>query len=292
MAKTILISGAAGQVGHELAIANSPHRLVALTRADLDITDKRSVGDAFEAHRPDLVINAAAYTQVDRAESEREAAFAINRDGVEILARACADRALPLLHVSTDYVFSGADAGEYREDDPVAPCSVYGESKAAGEVVLRTALQQHIILRTAWVYSATGSNFVKTMLRLGRERDELGIVADQHGCPTAAHRIAEVLLAVADHYLRGDEVEWGTYHFCSSPATTWYDFATAIFDQAGGFDALTLNAIKTSEYPTPASRPANSVLNCDRLLSRFGLARSDWRVDLIRVLRELEKRAD
>lgn len=287
MTASILITGAGGQVGHELAIADSRHRLIALTRAELDITDPARVGFVFEEYRPDLVINAAAYTQVDRAESEREQAFAINCDGVRNLADACALRELPLLHVSTDYVFSGDGDGNYLEQDVIAPRSVYGESKAAGEVALRTVLAEHVILRTSWVYSATGNNFVKTMLRLGRERSELGIVGDQHGCPTAAHSIAAALLQLADLFLQGAPVKWGSYHYCSEPATTWFDFAEAIFARAGGFSHLKLKRIKTSDYPTAAVRPANSTLNCDKFSAAFGLRQSNWIEDLDRVLRQL-----
>jgi dTDP-4-dehydrorhamnose reductase len=284
MTTSILITGADGQVGHELAIANSLHRLVALTRRQLDITDAARIDAVFDQNNPDIVINAAAYTQVDRAESERNQAFAINSDGVRLLGEACARRNLPLLHLSTDYVFGGDSAEGYAEDDAIAPRSVYGESKAAGEEALRSVLAEHVILRTSWVFSATGNNFVKTMLRLGRERSELGIVADQRGCPTSARSIAQVLLQIADHCLEGKAVEWGTYHYCNLPATTWYDFAGCVFQQAGGYDELKLRKISTAEYPTAAVRPMNSVLNCGRMQAKFGLAQSDWRCELQQVL--------
>jgi len=234
------------------------------------------------------VINAAAYTQVDRAEADAGQAFAINRDALTLLGAACARRNIPLLHISTDYVFSGDGDGERHEDDAIAPRSVYGASKAAGEQALRAALARHIILRTSWVFSATGNNFVKTMLRLGRERPELGIVDDQHGCPTSARSIAATLLQIADLYLQGAGVAWGTYHYCSQPRTTWFEFAEAIFAQAGGYERLRLKRIKTSDYPTPARRPANSVLNCDKLARNFGIGQSNWIEDLRQVLRQLD----
>jgi dTDP-4-dehydrorhamnose reductase len=287
MSSSILIAGAGGQVGHALATADSPHQLIALPRSQLDITDSSQVIEVIAQNRPDIVINAAAYTQVDRAEEDRDNAFAINRDGVANLARACEQAGIPLLHISTDYVFSGEETGAYGENDEVAPRSVYGASKVAGEVELRAALERHINLRTSWVFSATGSNFVKTMLRLGHERDELGIVDDQHGCPTSARSIAEVLLMIADRYLQGGDIEWGTYHFCSQPETTWYGFARDIFRLASGYENLRLKAIATSEYPTPAARPMNSVLNCSKLISSFGFLQPSWVDELRMVLAEL-----
>ena len=284
MDKSILIAGASGQVGHELAIAQGLHRLIPLTRSDLDIESPEAIEKAFDTHKPDIVINAAAYTAVDKAEHESDAAFAINRDSVGNLARACKQAGIPLLHISTDYVFDGEKNGAWREDDPIAPQSTYGLSKAAGEAMLRDSLDQHIILRTSWVFSATGSNFVKTMLRLGKERDELGIVDDQHGCPTSARSIAAVLLHIAHRYLEGREVSWGTYHYCNQPETSWYDFARAIFETAAGYENLKLKPIKTSEYLTPAARPKNSVLDCGKLETDFELKPAEWLDELRNVL--------
>jgi len=288
MDKSILIVGAGGQVGHELTIAQSPYRLIPLTRADLDIDNAVAIEKAFNTHTPQIVINAAAYTAVDKAEHETDAAFAINRDAVGNLARACQQASIPLLHISTDYVFDGKSSEAYKEDDPIAPQSTYGLSKAAGEAILRATLDQHIILRSSWVFSATGNNFVKTMLRLGKERAELGIIDDQTGCPTSARSIAEVLLGIAHRYLQGEEIPWGTYHYCNQPETTWFDFARAIFKQAGGYENLVVNAIKTSEYLTPAARPMNSVLDCGKLETNFGIGRAGWRDELEMVLGELK----
>ena len=288
MSKTILITGAGGQVSHELAIADSPHRLIALTQQQLEITDVAQIAKAFETYQPDILINAAAYTQVDLAEKEAELAFAINRDGVANLAQACKKLDIPMLHISTDYVFDGSKQGAYKESDPIAALGVYGASKAAGDAVLQATLEQHIILRTSWVFSATGNNFVKTMLRLGREREALGIVNDQHGCPTSARSIAEVLLDIAAKYLQGEAGEWGVYHYCNQPQTTWFGFAQAIFQQAGGFENLNLNAIATSDYPTPAQRPQNSVLDCAKIKAQFGIEQADWTDELALVLDQLK----
>ncbi len=284
MTKTILITGAGGQVGHELAIAASPHNRIALNRQQLDITDPLQIEAAFDEHRPDILINAAAYTQVDRAEHEAESAFSINRDAVADLAFACQQARVPLLHVSTDYVFDGSKTGAYRENDPIAPLGVYGESKAEGEAVLHATLEQHIILRTSWVFSATGNNFVKTMLRLGKEREELSIVDDQHGCPTSARSIAAALLLIADRYLQGETIEWGTYHYCNTPETTWYGFAREIFNMTSGYENLKLRPIPGSEYPTLAQRPLNSVLDCSLIKSDMGIRQDSWIDELRQIL--------
>ena len=289
MAGLILVTGAGGQVAHELAVSKGEHRVVALSRSQLDITNQQQINTAFEEYRPDILINAAAYTQVDRAEEETELALAINRDGVSNLAHACKEANIPLLHISTDYVFDGNKKGAYQEDDKIAPAGVYGASKASGEAALRSILERHVILRTSWVFSATGSNFVKTMLRLGKERDELGIVNDQRGGPTSAHSIASTLMQIAEHYLDDVEIEWGTYHYCGFPETTWHGFAKQIFKQAPGFEGLKINGIATSDYPTPAARPLNSVMDCSKLESSFGIKQSMWVDDLQLVLDTLAK---
>ncbi len=289
MAATILFTGAGGQVGYELARARSEHLLIGKTRAQLDITQPRQIEEAFAEHEPDLVINAAAYTQVDRAEHEAELAFRINRDGVADLAFACQQAKVPLMHISTDYVFDGSKKGAYIESDPVAPLGVYGESKAEGEAVLHATIDKFIVLRSSWVFSATGGNFVKTMLRLGRERDRLGVVDDQRGCPTSARSIAGVLLEIAEAYLAGKRIEWGTYHYCNRPATSWYGFASQIFAAAGGYEKLRLDPISTSEYPTPARRPYNSVLDCSLIEKTFGIEPPEWADELDAVLRSLNR---
>ena len=288
MSKVILITGAGGQVGQELANADGDNRLIALTRQELDITDPGQISKAFANYRPSVVINAAAYTQVDRAEQEQELAYAINRDGVAGLARACQKSGTPLFHISTDYVFDGNMQGAYRETDPISPLGIYGKSKAEGEAVLQAILEQHIILRTSWVFSANGNNFVKTMLRLGKERDELGVVDDQRGCPTSARSIAEVLLKMAIRYLRGEKIPWGIYHYCNRPEITWFEFAMEIFSQANGYENLRINPIGTSDYPTPAVRPKNSVLDCSKLENNFGIKGRNWPDELGLLLEQFE----
>ena len=237
---------------------------------------------------PDLVINLAAYTAVDRAESQPEAAWAVNCAGAAHIAAACAETATPLIHLSTDYVFDGRKAGSYREDDAVEPLGVYGRSKEAGERAIRVALSDHLILRTAWVFGAFGANFVKTMLRLATERPALRVVADQRGCPTAAGDIAAALIAVAGQIESG-EVSWGTYHFVGDEAISWHGFAEAILDTAAPRLASRprVEAITTDQYPTPARRPMNSVLDCRKIGSAFGISCPPWRTALAGVIREL-----
>ena len=264
----IVLTGVNGQVGREIVLRAAHRSLLAFSRSELDITDARAVERKLADCGAGLVINAAAYTAVDKAEQETEQAYAVNRDGVSHLAVTCAQLHIPLLHISTDYVFDGNKPGAYSEDDPVAPLGVYGASKWQGEQVVRNTLDRHIILRVSWVFGAYGHNFVKTMLRLARERDELRVVADQRGCPTYAGAIAAVLLNMADRISNEGKAPWGTYHFCGSPATTWHEFANAIVAQARAREHLKTRLIvpiTTADFPTPAARPANSVLDCTKL---------------------------
>ena len=213
------------------------------------------------------VINAAAYTAVDRAESGSEAAFAVNREGPAHLADRCRKRGIPLIHVSTDYVFDGEKGKPYVEEDPIAPLGVYGKSKAAGEAEVRQRLPEHIIVRTAWLVGVHGHNFVKNMLRLGRERETLKVVSDQQGCPTFAADLADAILVMAKQAEIRKLVPWGTYHYCGRGETTWHGFAEAIFEIAGQYEKFALKnllPISTAEYPTPVKRPANSVLDCTK----------------------------
>ncbi|MEW6429215.1 MAG: dTDP-4-dehydrorhamnose reductase [Thermodesulfobacteriota bacterium] len=286
---TILVTGAGGQVGNALARAEAPDgcTLVCLHRAELDISDRPAVLAAVERLRPRLVINAAAYTAVDRAETEPALAWAVNRDGCGNLAVACREANIPLLHISTDYVFDGGSPQPLKEDAPTCPLGVYGASKLAGEETIRALVDSHLILRTSWVFSDHGVNFVKTMLRLGRERSELRVVDDQHGCPTAAGDIAAVLLDIAGRICAGRRVPWGTFHFCGTPATTWCAFARAIFDLAEKIDdypSPAVTAIPTSDYPTPARRPAWSILDCSKIRNALGVDLPDWRHSLAGVI--------
>ncbi|MFH1217960.1 MAG: dTDP-4-dehydrorhamnose reductase [Pseudomonadota bacterium] len=288
----LLVTGANGQVGWELVRRGEAYgfSVDGFDRARLDITDENSVSHALAATLPDLVINAAAYTAVDKAESDADAAFRVNCDGPAIVAAACAGANLPLIHLSTDYVFDGSAVRPYREDDPVAPLGVYGRSKEAGEVEVRRQLREHIILRTAWVYGVHGQNFVKTMVRLGREREELAVVADQIGCPTCAADLAEAILVVAGKVLREGEKHWGTYHCCGKGEASWYRFAREIFELARAHQVNVklkhLKPITTADYPTPARRPINSRLDCSRLQQVFGIEMPDWRVGLSSMLNE------
>ena len=222
-------------------------------------------------YEPDLIINAAAYTAVDKAETYIETAFAVNEKAVTLLAQAAHEADIPLFHISTDYVFDGTSSVPYKETDPVNPQSVYGASKLAGEQVLERTHTKHIILRTSWVFGSTGNNFVKTMLRLGKEREELSVVADQHGCPTSARSIAEVLWQLAEKYVSERTLPWGVYHFSNSPACSWHEFACEIFEQAVKAGVLerkpVVQPITTAEYPTPAKRPAWSVLDFEKVES-------------------------
>ncbi|ASG23815.1 dTDP-4-dehydrorhamnose reductase [Nitrospirillum viridazoti] len=281
----VLLLGGAGQVGLAFQRAAPANwQVSAPGREALDIANADAVLGAVSA--ADLVVNCAAYTAVDKAESEVDAAYAANRDGPAALARACAARGTPLLHLSTDYVFDGTKVGPYVETDPVGPVSVYGASKEAGEEAVRATLPAHVILRTAWVYGPDRANFLRTMLRLGAEREELRVVADQHGCPTAAADIADALVAVGNRILDGQRDGFGTYHLCGTGATTWHGFAAEIFAQAQvrGARVPRLVAIGTADYPTPAKRPANSVLDCALLEQVFGWRAPAWQDSLARSL--------
>lgn len=285
----LLVTGCHGQVGTELMrqAESLGHRLTGLDRVHLDITEAAAVREAIARQRPDAVINAAAYTAVDRAESDRATAFAVNRDGAANLASACADAGIPFVHYSTDYVFDGRKTSPYVETDPVAPRSIYGESKLAGEEAVREACPQHLILRTSWVFSSHGHNFVKTMLRLGGERESLSVVADQQGKPTSAAELARLTLAA----LSRRDGRWGTYHLAQPDATTWHAFAEAIFAEAAkqgiGLQVDKVKPIVTADYPTLAERPANSVLDCRHFEAVFGEKIRPWKASLAEAIAEL-----
>ncbi|MFH2124425.1 MAG: dTDP-4-dehydrorhamnose reductase [Pseudomonadota bacterium] len=287
----ILLTGANGQVGYEVTRLARERgcALTALTRRQLDIGDGEAVEQIISQLHPSLVINAAAYTAVDKAEQDVEAAMRANRQGPANLAASCRNHQIPLIHLSTDYVFDGCKAGAYDEDDPVAPTGVYGLSKWEGEEEIRTRLRQHLILRVSWVFGPHGHNFVKTMLRLAAERDELRVVADQRGCPTCATHIAEALLTLAGKIREGiDDTTWGTYHFCGLPETTWHGFAETIIKEACNFGLLyhviPIHPIATSDYPTPARRPQNSVLDCHKIMRTFDMSPPNWQEGLTAML--------
>jgi dTDP-4-dehydrorhamnose reductase len=275
----ILVFGAAGQLGNEvMALARARDiEAAGCDRARADVTDFASVKAAILAVKPRLVLNAAAYTAVDRAETEPEAAYAANAAGAATIARAAALQQVPVIQISTDYVFDGTKRGAYLETDPVAPLGVYGTTKAAGEAMVRQANPCHFILRTAWVYGRFGANFLKMILRLSRTREELRIVADQHGCPTATQDLAEAVFAIDRALARGIGAP-GTYHFAGDGATTWHGFASAIVEaqaQATGRRPK-VSAIATADYPTPARRPANSELDSSLFASVFGVRSRPW----------------
>jgi len=283
----ILIFGSGGQLGHELMRTSWPAGLVpvGLPRAVCDIADETAVRAALDEYRPGLVVNAAAYTAVDRAETEVAAAFRTNRAGPATLGKACADHALPLIHISTDYVFDGTKTTPYEETDPVAPLGQYGASKEAGEAALRETLDRHVILRTAWLFGAHGPNFITTILRLAGDRDELAVVADQIGSPTPADALAGAVAAIAGRLIEGD-TSWGTYHYVGSPPTAWHGLAEATLAELKRRTgrSVRVKPITTSDYPTPARRPANSVLDCARIGAAFGISQPDWHAGLARLM--------
>jgi len=286
----VLITGSHGQVGRELMLLAASYgcQAVGVDQNKLDITDQAAVAQAIHEYSPDAVINAAAYTAVDKAEDDSAAAKAVNATAVSYLAQACADADIPLVHISTDYVFDGSKDAAYDEDDAVSPLGVYGETKLAGEQAVQRLCEKYYILRTSWVFSAHGNNFVKTMLRLGAEREVLGVVADQYGKPTSAKEIARVIYDM----LTSHKQAWGLYHIAQPEVSAWFAFAEAIFAEARSqgmaLKLSTLNAIQTDDYPTPAKRPANSELNCDRLEQTFKLNIKPWKDSLADVIKDLK----
>lgn len=286
----ILVTGAGGQVGREVCRLDWPSgtEVVPLTATRLDISKPSMVARTVAAYKPDVIVNAAAYTAVDQAESDAERALAVNGFGVDALATAANATGALLVHLSTDYVFDGSKAGWYTEADPISPLGVYGRSKALGEAAAASA-DKYVTLRTAWVYGALGKNFVTTMMRLARERDELGVVADQFGCPTAA---ADIAAAIAQIIAATDGGRDGSpnklYHLASPDDATWHQFALAIFDAtAHGFGG-NCRPITTAEYPTPAQRPANSRLSSQLIADELEINVPSWKDSLGSVVAELE----
>ncbi len=277
----ILVFGQTGQVATEL---QRQAEVTALGRAEADLTDSEACVAAIAATDADVIINAAAYTAVDKAETDTDTAEMVNHTTVGEMAVAAAERDIPFLHISTDYVFPGGGEAPWSTDDATGPLGVYGATKLRGEQAVQAADGPHAILRTSWVFSAHGNNFVKTMLRLGKERDALTIVGDQIGGPTAAGDIAAALITMAAQFDKGTATS-GVYHFSGVPDCSWADFAAEIFAQSGIDCAVT--PIPTTDYPTPATRPLNSRLNCSATTTNFGIAQPDWKVSLRRVLIEL-----
>lgn len=284
----VLVTGADGQLGSELCkrLPQAGHAVVAFTHRDADFTDAAATCAAIAAQRADWVVNCAAYTAVDKAEADSATAYAVNRDGARAVAEAVAGYGGRLLHVSTDFIFDGAQSRPYREDDAAKPLGVYGASKWEGEQAVTAVLPEAVILRTAWVHGAHGHNFVKTMLRLAAERDELSVVDDQIGTPSWTGDIADAILALIAADARG------CHHFTDEGVASWYDFAVAILDEARalGFPikAQRVRPIPTAAYPTPARRPAYSVLDKQKIRAVLGRPIPHWRESLITMLRELQ----
>ncbi|MDO6764811.1 dTDP-4-dehydrorhamnose reductase [Agarivorans sp. 1_MG-2023] len=286
----ILLTGANGQLGsclQDLAIKSDLFEVLATDYKDLDITNEVAVKAYVEVHQPDIIVNAAAHTAVDKAQSEVELATAINAKGPEYLAKSAQNAGIPMIHVSTDYVFDGTATVPYKPSHLAKPLGVYGETKWLGEEAVRNTLAEHIIIRTAWVFSEYGNNFVKTMLRLGEEREELGVIADQYGCPTYAGDLAASILKCCEKIMLGHRA-WGSFHHCGDLPTSWHGFTRAILAEGLAQGKLPnmakLNAIKTDDYPLPAPRPAYSVMDCSSMKQAWGAGASDWRAALTKVV--------
>lgn len=286
----VLVTGASGQVGVCLQrdLKDTGWNCLALSRSQLDISNRDNVLTSVVGFNPDLIINAAAYTAVDKAEADVDLAYRINRDGPGYLAEAAKAVDAAIFHISTDYVFSGDKTGAYLESDDCNPQSVYGQSKREGEIAVKNACSEHIILRTSWVFAEHGANFVKTMLRLGRERSELSVVSDQRGGPTYAGDISKALVQLAQR-LVGDcnksaDMRWGIYNYSGYPYVSWSQFASEIFTRGEKLSLLPsvvqVNPITTDQYPTPAIRPANSCLDCSSIYDAYGISPSNWRAAL------------
>ncbi|ENM3939737.1 dTDP-4-dehydrorhamnose reductase [Vibrio paracholerae] len=281
----VALTGANGQLGYQLAkkLANKV-TLLALDRAALDIANNAQVEQTLLAFAPDVIINAAAYTAVDKAEQEQELAKAINETGPENLAKVAAKLDAVLIHVSTDYVFDGQSDKPYVETDAPNPKSIYGLTKLNGEQAIAKNCGKHIILRTAWVFAEHGNNFVKTMLRLAQSRPELGVVADQIGGPTYAGDIADAIISIVSQLNAENEQRFGVYHYSGAPYVSWYQFACSIFQHAVQQQLIAqapkVNAITTAQYPTPAMRPAFSMLDCSKIQQAFAVSPSNWQAAL------------
>lgn len=279
----ILITGAAGQLGQAMkaeSVQFPAYSCVYVTREEMDLADASAMRSVIAEHSPDVIVNAGAYTAVDAAESDEKAAFSVNAKGVCLLAGVCKQFDIALIHISTDYVFDGTGAVPYLETDLTNPQTVYGASKLEGEAgVLSAGLDIYAIIRTSWLYSAYGHNFMKTMLRLGQERDTISVVNDQQGVPTLANDLATAILFLIPQLKKSTS---GIYHYSNSGLTTWYDFAGFIFEKTK--KSIAVLPVSTAEYPTLAKRPAYSVLNCDKIRNTFGVSTPDWQESASSIL--------
>ncbi|MCE5251334.1 dTDP-4-dehydrorhamnose reductase [bacterium] len=289
----IVVTGSKGMLAGDLIprLERSGFPVAGFDMPGHDITRPEELRRDLEAEHPDMVINCAAYTAVDRAETEQEAAFRVNRDGAASCADACSRLGIPLIHISTDFVFDGSLDRPYRENDATGPLSIYGRSKCEGEEAVRAGLTEHIIVRSAWLFGVHGGNFVKTILRNAREGKELRVVDDQTGCPTWAGDLAYALTGIALFVrTRPGESPWGTYHFCGAGQTTWCGFARAVIEEAGRYEQLAVCSVQpiTSDmYPAPARRPSWSVLDTGKISGVFGIEPLEWREGLKAMLGEL-----
>jgi dTDP-4-dehydrorhamnose reductase len=288
----ILITGAGGQLGRELINQGQlkGFSVQAPSEDDMDITDLEKIDRCMDFHQPEVVINAAAYTQVDKAESEAALAFAVNTTGSANLARMCAKNKIPLVHISTDYVFDGQKGTSYLETDAISPVGIYGRSKAEGEIEIRSHLKEHIILRTSWLYGIHGHNFAKTILKLATTKPKIRVVADQYGSPTNAADLAQTILIISDRMQFNNDVDWGTYHYCGQGVISWYNFAEKIVGLARLYaDVKTtrIEPITTADYPTRALRPIYSALDCSRIQKHFGINPKPWQKSLEITIKEL-----
>lgn len=298
----ILVLGANGQVGSELGaqlngfpfLEEGRFTIILASRSDVDVTDFHALRGFLDHHEPNWIINATAYTAVDRAETEIAQAYNVNEHAVRVLAEYCVANNANLIHISTDYVFDGSGERPFCEESKVAPLGVYGASKFAGEEAIRSKLARHIILRTAWVFGASGGNFVKTMLRLAETRSQLGVVGDQYGAPTSARGIAKAIATMLSQMSQAESTDkrWGTYHFTGEPFVSWAEFASEIFLQANQLAMIsstpTVSAITTQQYPTPAKRPHNSRLDCSKIKEAFGIDPDNWHQSLEEMLTEVK----
>ncbi len=295
MNKSILVTGANGQLGMELQQITNRYpgfHFIFTTRKEMPLDDLAAIGKTISEHKPAYVVNCAAYTAVDKAETEKELAFQINAEAAGVLARSCKSNNTQLIHISTDYVFKGDGNRPYTEDDPTDAVNLYGESKLQGEQKVLHEDPSSIIIRTAWVYSAFGKNFVKTMLRLMAEKEQINVVSDQYGTPTYAADLAEAIMKIITvlddaNMPTGTNKYGGIYHFSNEGNISWYDFAVAIRDLSASNCAV--NPIPTSQYPTPASRPAYSVLDKSKIRKTFGVIPKDWKASLANCLKQLQK---
>jgi dTDP-4-dehydrorhamnose reductase len=299
MRKKILLTGVNGQVGHALQHKLSQYELIALSRDQLDLTNTHNIRQVVRELKPELIINPAAYTAVDKAESEHDIAYAINGIAPQVLAEEAARLNASIIHFSTDYVYDGTKSTAYIESDEVNPVSIYGKSKLLGEDAIRSVGLPHLILRTSWVYGAYGKNFLKTILRLATERDNLRVVADQFGAPTSSHSIAEGVLSLVGSWQNDQENQSGVYHFTNTGDTSWHGFSCEIIQEYNrifelhGWPQLKAKvqdviAITTADYPTPAARPQNSKLDNTKLKSVFKIELPSWQQGLQQVMSKLE----